>query len=532
MRILLEFSNLGYLNYHFFCESLKKKIRNVDFIATRSTNSFILEFLKNQKEVDYIFTEIEPKFDSNKFKIDHEYLNFFEKQILKCSIWKVIASDRSLGKAYESGVRNQDFDSKFKNDRNYLLKYFAYRVQCIKKKFEYYKPDYFIPAVAMGSIDTMIYSQFAKFYKVKYAVLNWLRIENYCSFAYDYHLNVKFFEKELKDSVEKNFDKKMSSEVEKLYAKIVNKTKTKNLSKNENSKLDIFLNYFENSKLFFKIFGWPILICKAIYVSLKNNVYHLINRKRNVNSSAKKVNIFNISYWIYKEFIAKITFYKEVFRSKKTGLNYLPVNENYIYFPLQVQPEYSTNVQATMWMNNINIIESLSKSIPHDWYIYVKDHPAMVMDRVRSKNFYLNITKYPNVRLLNINIDSNKIILNSKAVLSTSGTTAFDGILLSKPVIETRTNVWSNIKLSKICTDVESLYDDICEETERVSKISQEERDQLIKHYFDVVLKFGFKQENVKEAFYNRNGKEEDYKKCGYSMAEGFLKYLNYLKEV
>ena len=83
----------------------------------------------------------------------------------------------------------------------------------------------------------------------------------------------------------------------------------------------------------------------------------------------------------------------------------------------------------------------------------------------------------------------------------------------------------------RICTDVENLYDDICEEKERISKISREERDQLIKHYFDLVLKFGFKQENVKEAFYNRSNIVDEHKRCGYSTGEGFLKYLNYLKE-
>ena len=62
MRILLHFSTLGYLNYHFLCESLKKKIKNVEFIVTRPEN-FVYEYLKNQKEVDYIFIETEPKFD-------------------------------------------------------------------------------------------------------------------------------------------------------------------------------------------------------------------------------------------------------------------------------------------------------------------------------------------------------------------------------------------------------------------------------------------------------------------------------------
>jgi len=44
MKILLNFSNLGYLNYHFFCESLKKKIKNIEFVAIRTENSFVHEY--------------------------------------------------------------------------------------------------------------------------------------------------------------------------------------------------------------------------------------------------------------------------------------------------------------------------------------------------------------------------------------------------------------------------------------------------------------------------------------------------------
>ena len=40
--------------------------------------------------------------------------------------------------------------------------------------------------------------------------------------------------------------------------------------------------------------------------------------------------------------------------------------------------------------DTINIIETIAKSIPSDWIVYVKEHPAMLTDRFRSKNFYLS----------------------------------------------------------------------------------------------------------------------------------------------
>ena len=63
---------------------------------------------------------------------------------------KNLATKRFRRRKQKNFHTKPDFGHKFKNDRNYLLKYFAYRLQCIKKEFEFYKPDYFIPAVAMA----------------------------------------------------------------------------------------------------------------------------------------------------------------------------------------------------------------------------------------------------------------------------------------------------------------------------------------------------------------------------------------------
>ena len=77
-------------------------------------------------------------------------------------------------------------------------------------------------------------------------------------------------------------------------------------------------------------------------------------------------------------------------------------SEKYLYYPLHSQPEYGMNVIGTMWQNQINTIELLSKSVPASWYVYVKEHPGVITDRIRPYNFLSKIKSFPNVKLVNI----------------------------------------------------------------------------------------------------------------------------------
>ena len=70
----------------------------------------------------------------------------------------------------------------------------------------------------------------------------------------------------------------------------------------------------------------------------------------------------------------------------------------------------STMVYARFYLNQISVIENLSKSIPVGYKIYVKEHPSMIGRR--NRDYYNQIKILPNVKLIDPFIDSNILLKN------------------------------------------------------------------------------------------------------------------------
>ena len=103
--------------------------------------------------------------------------------------------------------------------------------------------------------------------------------------------------------------------------------------------------------------------------------------------------------------------------------------------PLHLIPESTTFVKAPFYINELHIIEQVSKSLPIGWYLYVKEHQAMVGERELS--FYKAVKKFPNVRLVKFNYysDPKPWIQNAKGVIAVSGTGAYEAAMLGKKSI-------------------------------------------------------------------------------------------------
>lgn len=106
--------------------------------------------------------------------------------------------------------------------------------------------------------------------------------------------------------------------------------------------------------------------------------------------------------------------------------------ESYVYMPLHLIPESTTFVKAPLYVNELFIIEEISKSLPIGWMLYVKEHQAMLGER--SLAFYKQVNQLPNVKLVSINYyeDPKPWILNSEGVITITGTSAYEAALLGK----------------------------------------------------------------------------------------------------
>jgi hypothetical protein len=170
------------------------------------------------------------------------------------------------------------------------------------------------------------------------------------------------------------------------------------------------------------------IIEKFVYfwsVSVNSGNYKLKRKKQILYSNSIKHYLFDTKVAIKRQYLFRKNRYFE-----KPDLN-----GTYVYMPLHMIPESTTFVKAPFYINELNIIEQISKSLPINWKLYVKEHQAMVGERDFS--FYSAVKKFPNVKLVKFNHypDPKPWIQNAKGVVAISGTGAYEAAMLGKKSI-------------------------------------------------------------------------------------------------
>lgn len=126
-------------------------------------------------------------------------------------------------------------------------------------------------------------------------------------------------------------------------------------------------------------------------------------------------------------------------RRKYMGLNDLfenPVEgEDYVYMPLHLIPESTVFIKGSFYIDELSLIEQISKALPIGWKLYVKEHQAMLGER--GVEFYEKVRELHNVRLVQINHyhDPKPWIINAKGVATIVGTTAYEEALFGRKSI-------------------------------------------------------------------------------------------------
>lgn len=105
-------------------------------------------------------------------------------------------------------------------------------------------------------------------------------------------------------------------------------------------------------------------------------------------------------------------------------------NKMFVFFPLHKQPEASIDVIGMYYEDQYLLIKNISKFIPENFHVVVKEHPNAIGDR--RIVFYQKLRKIHNLLLISPHQDSNYIINNSQAVFTVSGTPAYEASLQGK----------------------------------------------------------------------------------------------------
>ena len=106
---------------------------------------------------------------------------------------------------------------------------------------------------------------------------------------------------------------------------------------------------------------------------------------------------------------------------------------DYAFYPLHKEPEVTLLVYGRPYVNQIEVVRNLARSLPVGMKLVVKEHPAA--SGYRPISYYKKLGDIPNVLLLSASIRSREVINNAKLVAVISGSVGFEAVMLKKPVV-------------------------------------------------------------------------------------------------
>lgn len=120
-------------------------------------------------------------------------------------------------------------------------------------------------------------------------------------------------------------------------------------------------------------------------------------------------------------------------RIKRLFYNRFVPDQHYIYYGLHLTTESHVGLNAFPFLNQINLIETISRALPYNFKLYIKLHPwwghRIDLNSVRR------IKKIPSVVLIPPETSIKEVILHSKGIVTLNATTGIEALLLGKPVL-------------------------------------------------------------------------------------------------
>ncbi len=143
---------------------------------------------------------------------------------------------------------------------------------------------------------------------------------------------------------------------------------------------------------------------------------------------------------------------------------YPDFTRKFAYFAMHLNPERTTQPEAEVFEDHLLAIEILSKSVPEDWLVYVKENPAQYgrkLNLVNGRHYrdasdYADFTRLPNVRLLRQDVKTAELIQNASLVASLKGSVGWERINVGRACLIFANAWYSACRAAYRVDDVES----------------------------------------------------------------------------
>lgn len=369
---------------------LQKKI-NCELFAIIDTTDRPKSFFQSQKLVDFKkFWFYHDNIKKIQAKSDIVYLHHIEKKY-GLSLWQLAINERLF----------YQFNKFYKFDSNEILSILEQECRLFEKILDEINPDLVIieqPALHQ----TYLFYLMCKSKGIKILMINpsYLAHKSFLS----QEPNVIDSKENLSEiiSLGRNFDELRSYRNSLNFSKTINDYAT-NFAAKKNEKLKAAIDYLFKSK----------------NTNTKTHYTYYGRDKLSVLISSL---IISIKRKIRKSFLDKNT------------ITNITNEEQFVYFPLQVVPDRNSLIGAPYFTNQLECVRHIAKSIPINYKLYVKEHPAQ-NQTWRKISEYKEIMEIPNVKLIHPAVSVDQLYKNCSLVITTAGTSGFEAAFYEKPSI-------------------------------------------------------------------------------------------------
>jgi hypothetical protein len=379
---------------HFGVANSLQKNNEADLYAIIESFDKPKKFFQNQKFVNFRKTWYLDNLGTSKHKPDIEYLKSKENEY-GINLWSI-----AYGERYFS-----DFNKYYTFTYDDILSFFEQEFRFFEKILDEIKPNFVIMRVPDFHHIKLFYDICRKkgikiliMNRTKFSLKNW-------------YLSQKPNVIDIPEKHSKNLIKTIS-DIHKMQTKLNSKSQIKKYS---NQRVGFFTILQKNSlHSIFELF-------------ISRGTTNERERFLNLGRTRSKMLFYTISILLKFKF-------RDFFINKNLKKS-IPTNTKFVYFPLHVEPERALLMDAPYFVNQINVIQNIAKSLPVDHFLVVKEHPIMKKLMWRPTSFYKQLMNLPNVILIHPNITNEELIKNCSIVTTITGTAGLQAAFFNKPSI-------------------------------------------------------------------------------------------------
>ena len=259
----------------------------------------------------------------------------------------------------------------------------------------------------------------------------------------------------------------------------------------------LYLHFIDElkSKKFFVDYNF-----KKEFSSFIKKIFHSFDKTNSITKVGPNIDYTPLRL-VFRDFFAK---HLNIFYIKKIKFADINQYKNFIYFPLQSQPEANIDVLCPFFNNQIETARKIAMKLPHDFTLIVKDHPNMFGRR--PKSYLEKIERTPNVKLVSHKISSYDILSKAKIMIGFSGASTFlEAAVIKLPAIQLGiSGITSLLPNVFSFNDLYNLDKKIIEILKK--NIFDEEYNNKIIAYFASALEVGYDVKNFDNLWSWKNG--------------------------